>query len=44
MSAFDIYIYSIGAFAVIASILMRWPKQGDDHKHESPLTRQQTKE
>jgi hypothetical protein len=44
MSAFDIYIYSIGAFATVASILMHWPKVGDDHKRDSSLACRHTKE
>jgi hypothetical protein len=43
MSAFDLYIYSVGAFAVIASILMHWPKVGGDHKRDSSLVRRQSK-
>jgi hypothetical protein len=44
MSAFDIYIYSIGAFAIVASILMRWPKVGNDCKQHSSLAHRHEKE
>jgi hypothetical protein len=43
MSAFDLYIYSIGAFAIVASILMRWPKARDSHEHKPSLAAHHTK-
>lgn len=43
MSAFDIYIYSIGAFAIVASILMHCPKAGGDHERDSSLVHRRSK-
>jgi hypothetical protein len=43
MSAFDLYIYSVGAFAIVASILMHWPKVGGDHKRDSSPVRRQSR-
>jgi len=44
MSAFDLYIYSVGAFAIVASILMHWPKVGNEHKRHSSLEHRHEKE
>jgi hypothetical protein len=40
MTAFDLCIYSLGAFAIIFSVLMHWPKVSDnDTRKASPAHR-----